>query len=329
MTAACAVVIACHSEKRWDFILEAVASVKGQTLPAAELILVVDHNPVLLARLKLALTGVTILPNADARGASGARNTGAAAASAGYLAFLDDDARAEPTWLAHLASALEDPSIAGAAGRVLPRWESQRPGWFPEEFDWVVGASYRGMPTIAAPTRNGWGESMAVRTEQFLAIGGFRSGFGKLGDHSRPEDTDMCIRLSTEVGGPWMYEPASVVWHHVPVQRTTFGFFIRRTYHEGRGKAELARLLPEPSSALSSERGYVLRTLPSGVLAHSASAMRRRRFADIGKAGAIVVGLGSTVWGYLIGSASERRNAHRLATAPVLSEMWTPDAEAA
>ena len=41
-----------------------------------------------------------------------------------------------------------------------------------------------------------------------------------------------------------MYVPAAVVDHPVEAARGRFGFFLRRCFHEGRGKIQMARLLP-------------------------------------------------------------------------------------
>ena len=38
------VIICAHTERRWDDTLAAVASVRSQSYPATELIVVVDHN---------------------------------------------------------------------------------------------------------------------------------------------------------------------------------------------------------------------------------------------------------------------------------------------
>ena len=45
------VVICVYTEDRWEDILAAVSSVRAQSLPALETLLVVDHNAVLLERL--------------------------------------------------------------------------------------------------------------------------------------------------------------------------------------------------------------------------------------------------------------------------------------
>ena len=60
---------------------------------------------------------------------------------------------------------------------------------------------------------------MAVRRAVFEKVGGFRVDFGKVGDVSRPEDTDLCIRMSTETGGRWIFVPEAVVDHDVEAER--------------------------------------------------------------------------------------------------------------
>jgi polysaccharide pyruvyl transferase WcaK-like protein len=99
----------------------------------------------------------------------------------------------------------------------------------------------------------------------FDAIGGFRDDFGKVGGRSRPEDTDLSLRAAAaRPGGTWIYDPAAVVSHHVPLERATFGYFLRRCLNEGSGKAELAALNGGGQST-STERLYTRRVLPRGV----------------------------------------------------------------
>ena len=73
-----------------------MASVRTQTVPALETILVIDHNPALLARAERELEDVIVLPNTGGKGASGGRNSGVAASRGEVVAFLDDDAVASP-----------------------------------------------------------------------------------------------------------------------------------------------------------------------------------------------------------------------------------------
>jgi hypothetical protein len=104
------------------------------------------------------------------------------------------------------------------------------------------------------------------------------------------------------------------VAHHVPAERATFRFFLRRCWHEGRGKADLARLLPDPGTARSEERAYVQRVLPRGLARHLGRALRTGRPHHLARAAAIVAGLASTVAGYGWQRAIDWRTA---ATRPV------------
>jgi GT2 family glycosyltransferase len=114
-----------------------------------------------------------------------------------------------------------------------------------------------------------------VRGEAFRQVGGFRVGFGKLGDQNRPEDTELCLRISAATGGHWMYVPDAVIEHEVPVGRSTFRFFLRRCYAEGRGKVQMAALLPR-TEKLGAEQDYLRRTLPRAVARNLAAAGRGR-----------------------------------------------------
>ncbi|GAA0486556.1 glycosyl transferase family 2 [Paractinoplanes deccanensis] len=267
------VVIPTHTERRWESLRRTVASALAQDLKPAEVIVVADHNPGLFERATRAFPGVTVLENTAIRGASGNRNTGAFHARSELIAFLDDDTVAHPGWLGHLASAFTDPGVVGAGGSIRPAWQRRRPRWMPDELLWTVGVSYAGMPTTATEIRNVWSASMMVRRGAFLAVGGFRAGFGKLGDRNRPEDTELCLRISAETGGRWMYVPASVIEHDVPVDRSTFRFFLRRCYAEGRGKVQMSALLPRDRQ-LATEQDYLRRTLPRAVARDIVAASR-------------------------------------------------------
>jgi GT2 family glycosyltransferase len=301
------VVICCYVEHRWTELLGAVASIRRQTRPPLQVVVVVDHNPELFARVCRALPDVLALESLGAPGLSGARNTGINAATGDIVAFLDDDAAAEPEWLQRLTAPYANPRILGVGGFIEPRWACPPPAWFPDEFRWVVGCSYLGLPPHGGPVRNLIGANMSFRRAAFEAIGGFRSELGHQG--RRPggdEETELCIRLRQRWPGTvLLYVPSARVHHRVPVSRASFGYFRDRCFAEGRAKARVARLVGA-SDGLASERSYTLTTLPGGVLRGLDDGFRRRESAGLARAGAIIAGLALTCFGYALQTVAAR-----------------------
>jgi GT2 family glycosyltransferase len=293
---AVSIVIPTHSDERWDSLVNTVSSARAQDYKPAEIVVVVDHNSALYRRARRDLAGVTVLENVYAKGVSGNRNTGAFHTRSSLIAFLDDDTKASPDWLERLVAPFSDPTVVGTGGGIDPDWENSRPRWMPDEFLWAVGGSYTGMPTVTAPIRNVWSASMVVRRDVFMAVGGFRTGFGKVGRQSRPEDTELCLRMSRAGGGRWMYVPGAVIRHEVPAASATFAFFLRRCYAEGRGKIQMAGLHTGQDS-LVSERDYLRRTLPRAVARNLADAGRGRGVSHALRAGTVIVGIAAAGFG--------------------------------
>jgi GT2 family glycosyltransferase len=300
------VIICAYSEQRWDDLVAAIASLRRQSIPPGEIIVVIDHNPALLARARAGFPDLSVLENSQRRGLSGARNSGVAAARGAIIAFLDDDAEAAPDWIAQLLAGYADPQVIGVGGAIVPLWQQPRPGWFPAEFDWVVGCTYRGTPTSAAPVRNLIGANMSFRREVFAVAGAFRGEIGRVGTHPVGcEETELCIRIRQR----WpkhtlLYRPAARVLHHVPPARGRWSYFRARCYGEGISKA-LVRRFVGARDGLSSERSYTLRTLPRGVargLADSAGGDSQ----GLLRAAAIVAGLAITAMGFVRGSFADK-----------------------
>jgi glucosyl-dolichyl phosphate glucuronosyltransferase len=301
------VVICAYTEKRWDETCAAVESVRVQSFPARETIVVVDHNPALCASLAAVLPGARVIENSQERGLSGGKNTGVAAARGDVVAFLDDDAVADQDWLKFFADSYADPAVIGVGGLTLPNWQAQRPSWFPREFDWVVGCTYRGMPESRAPVRNLLGGNASFRREAFELAGGFQNGIGRSAG-KRPlgcEETEFCIRLSQRSpGSVLLFDHRAMIWHLVPPERCRFSYFRSRCYAEGLSKA-LVTASVGASDGLSAERHYTTRTLPGGVVRGIAD-LRHADLAGLGRSAAIVTGLAATAAGYSAGSLTRR-----------------------
>ncbi|HYQ79490.1 MAG TPA: glycosyltransferase [Solirubrobacterales bacterium] len=293
------VVICAYTLDRLEVMGEAIASLGAQTLPPHEVVLVVDHAPELLEEARRLWPDLKIVANREQQGLSGARNTGVAEASGEVVAFLDDDAIAAPDWLTHLAAAYADPGVLGAGGSVHPRWVEQRPGWFPPEFDWVVGCTHSGMPREPEPVRNLVGANMSFRRAPLVEVGGFSHDLGRVG--TLPvgcEETDLSIRVHQRwPGSEILYDPAAEVEHVVPGSRSRLRYFFDRCRAEGRSKAVLTKMVGS-EDGLSSERSYVRQTLPAGVLRGLRDALRGDA-GGFGRATMIFLGLAATTSDYL------------------------------
>lgn len=138
---------------------------------------------------------------------SAARNAGLSLSSGQIVAFIDDDAVPEPTWLNHLVSPLLDTDNAAATGTVLGRngisvqWANR-----------VVDRLGRTFPAPPGPLPDGLavkleGTNMAIRREVAVALGGFDEGFGFYLD-----ETDLAFRLMR--AGHRVIHALSATVHH-------------------------------------------------------------------------------------------------------------------
>ncbi|MCW2512398.1 MAG: putative glycosyltransferase [Mycobacterium sp.] len=303
------VVICCYTCDRWDDTLAAVDSVRRQSTQPDEIVVVVDHNRELFDRLRAELPYVTVVENAHMQGLSGGKDTGVEVTTSDVVAFLDDDAVAHPDWLGYLRNAYTDDDIVGVGGTTLPHWASDRPRWFPEEFDWVLGCTYVGREP--GRVRNLLGGNASFRREVFSVAGGFPSHIGRTSAESRPlgcEETEFCIRVNQH-RPEWTYvfEPRAVIWHRVGAERERFSYFRSRCFAEGLSKAAVTRSVGV-SDGLSAERSYTTRTLTRGVVRGLGDALRGDP-AGIERSGAISVGLLAAAAGYARGGMSGRKRA--------------------
>ena len=262
------VVVCAYTLERWADIAAGVRAVAAQR--PGEILLVIDHNDDLLGRARTELAAgvprLRVVASTGRRGLSGARNTGVTLARGELVVFLDDDARPEAAWLERLVAPFAEPDVQAVGGRSVPAWPVARPAWFPPEFDWVVGSSYRGLPERRSDVRNVIGASMAIRRTAFAAAGLFAEDVGRVG--TLPvgcEETELCIRIRQRVpGARVVYAPDSLVRHRVSAERTRPRYFARRCLAEGSSKAQITALVG--ADATSTERSYVARTLPAGVV---------------------------------------------------------------
>ncbi len=228
-------------------VADAVDSLLGQTLPRHdyEIILVdnasTDNTAEVLAAY--GASGRILVEREPSLGLSYARNRGLAAARAPCVAFLDDDAVAEPDWLGALLRAFEAlPSIGCVGGLVLPRWEIPRPPWLHDALlpclsvlDWGTEPCILSRPRFIA------GANMAFRRGALEQAGGFDPGLGRMGEDLLSGEEQDAVERVESLGWVTRYEPAAKIRHWVPRERLMPEWLLARAAAQGRTDAARLR----------------------------------------------------------------------------------------
>ena len=235
------IVITSYTMERLRDVFQLLDSLKSQTYPNLEIIVVVERSTDLLESIKEHISGHTmpsirIIFNSGEQGLSAARNLGFTESNGNIIAFIDDDAFPCPEY--------GDDSIIGVTGPSIPLWENDNLAWVPEEFYWIIGASGYKEWTENREVRNVSGTNMSFKREAFTLAGLFSTdlgaieGGGGLGKQKfSGEETEFCIRLKTKSHKRIIYNPKVQVCHRVYKYRVTPRFIARRAYSEGYTKA--------------------------------------------------------------------------------------------
>jgi len=203
---------------------------------------------------------IRTLPNArlfriDRPGASAARNLGAEQSRSDFVAFLDDDALAEPDWLEQIRMVISehDPWPGVIGGRVLPVWEEPLPDWWPRSLrgvlsiiEWEGRGEFRTEAT--PPNLAPYGVNMVVQRQPLLDMGGFADRLGRFaGLLLSDEDVQVGWKLQDRGYSAW-YDSRIVVRHQIQGSRMNPEWLIDRLYWQGASTVATRRMLGDPES---------------------------------------------------------------------------------
>jgi GT2 family glycosyltransferase len=183
-------------------------------------------------------------PYLESGGVSHSRNRCVELADTRCVAFLDSDAFPEPDWLTPLAERLAEDDVAVVGSRILGDWE-RPPGWLfgsAPAGDWLslfdLGPDPLDVPRVM-------GTSYALDRER-VGERPFDESVGrKPGWPLAMEEALLCERAQ-QVGWRVVYEPRSLVRHHLPRSRTTWRWMWRRAHTAGRETRVGGRFEPLP-----------------------------------------------------------------------------------
>jgi len=179
------------------------------------------------------------------QGKAVALNTAIQQAHGDTLVFTDDDALVERDWLDRAGQALAQTGAAYVGGRVLPRWEREKPEWLPNRGGrmWGVIAALDYGPEKREFGRGiGWplGVNMAVRADVFANRDlWWDNRYDRVGNTLRGQgQREWCLRVRA-AGMQGFYVPDMLVHHLVPADRLTKPYFRRWFYWYGISRAIL------------------------------------------------------------------------------------------
>jgi len=292
--AAVTLVVCTYTVRRLELLRGLLASVAVADPRPDEVIVVVDRDAALHASLERELAPVVSVLFSAEGGLSAARNVGWRAARGDWISFVDDDAVVAPDWLGVLRESAEYHGASIAGGRIDPRWDGDAPAWYSSRIGWVVGCTFKGLPTVPAPVRSVIGCNMLVRRSVLQQLEGFSRSLGRRGTALiGSEETELCIRAGM-AGAQVVFVPGSRAWQVVPPDRRELRYAWRRAWGEGRSKARLSAL---HGRVLGVEQTYTRALLRESMvgLVMGALARDRGRFT---RAAMLVCTLATTVAGY-------------------------------
>ncbi|MFA9426363.1 glucosyl-dolichyl phosphate glucuronosyltransferase [Natronorubrum sp. A-ect3] len=256
------VVICTYAMERYDVFSECVDSVLDQTYDPLEVVIVVDGNDAVFDRVCEDygdLEGVVLHCNDENQGISYSRTRGAEIATGDVVAFIDDDAVAEPDWIEELARVYDETDAIAVGGHAKPDWVTEKPDFFPEEFYWLVGCDERGMGEHMEELRNTYGSNISFRRDVFLNVGGYDENTGRKGDrHIQAHEAPVCIRMANKYGKGVIYNTDAVVHHKLFDYRGDFRWLVFRSFWQGYSKRIMDILLPEASGDKNEYLGQLM-----------------------------------------------------------------------
>lgn len=233
-------VIICTCEmERYDAFSDAVESARGQSYDDLELVLVVDGNETVADRVQQDFgddPNVKIHCNDQNVGSQQSVNNGIELADGDIVANIDDDATAAPDWIGKLVKAYEEENALAAGGRIEPDWVDGKADYIPEEFYWLIGATYRGFQEEPGEVRNTFGSNLSFRREIVEDLGGYSTADEGHDSRFQASETELCARLQREYDRGVYYVPDAVVYHKIFDYRTDPNWLVKRAFWQGVSK---------------------------------------------------------------------------------------------
>ena len=171
-------------------------------------------------------------------GLAKARNTGWQTAQGTYVAFLDDDAKAEMNWLETANDLIEKnyADLRCIGGPIHPFYTSPQPNWWLDKYEIRTrGDSQRSLNKGEFFS----GSNMIWLRQTLMTYDGFEVNAGMKGYQlGMGEETGLFRKIwETETSPLFLYSPDLRVYHWVPPEKMTMGYIVKRATAAGQFEA--------------------------------------------------------------------------------------------
>ena len=177
------------------------------------------------------------------QGLSYARNTGVAFSQSDLVAFIDDDAIADPNWLADIVNVyLNYPEAVAVGGKIIPQWEDNRPAWFKDSMLGYLSVVDWGdlIKELIWPERL-LGTNISFKKKMLTDYGGFDINLGRRGHSLMGAEETMVQKTFMEEGLPVIYTPKAIIYHRISPDRISYSYLTRLAYGNGKTDAYLQK----------------------------------------------------------------------------------------
>lgn len=200
--------------ERPAYVRQCVEHLLDQTVEPADIIVVDASRDDETARIVAGFPDVRYIHNPLGPGhRTESRNMGIDAATGDVIAFVDDDAYAQPDWLDNLLTCYEAPDVACVGGRARMGFPNEATVGVYEigrlRPDGILTGNFAADPGTTVDVDHVIGCNMSFRADVLRSIDGFRHDYP--GTALR-EETDVCLRIR-DLGWRIVFNPEAIVDH--------------------------------------------------------------------------------------------------------------------
>jgi glycosyltransferase involved in cell wall biosynthesis len=165
-------------------------------------------------------------------GLSYARNTGYKNSLGEYIAYIDDDAYADPFWCDRIIKNTIQYEFDVCGGVILPYYEEKPPIWFDDRLE-IRNYGKKGFVSKVKARQGFSGSNIIFKKEHLYHFGGFDTELGMKGNKMGIGEESLLCKKISEIHNKFFFDPEIVVFHFTPKRNVSIKYRIHRNFLTG------------------------------------------------------------------------------------------------